>query len=109
MTRLAIISDIHGNLPALEATLADIASQNIKTILCLGDVATFGPQPRDTMLKLQALNCPVIMGNGDMDISNPAPLARLTGKLTGAKLNTRIKTGLMLAALVPGLHSIWRT
>jgi predicted phosphodiesterase len=42
--RTALISDIHGNLVALEAILAEIVEQHIEHILCLGDVAAFGPQ-----------------------------------------------------------------
>lgn len=43
MDQIAIISDIHGNLPALEATLADIHKRNIQTIYCLGDLVGKGP------------------------------------------------------------------
>ncbi|MCA1076232.1 metallophosphoesterase [Clostridium bowmanii] len=39
MERIAIISDIHGNMPALEAVLIDINNRNINTIFCLGDLA----------------------------------------------------------------------
>lgn len=46
---LAVIADIHGNLPALEATLEDIAKQNVSQIVCLGDIASFGPQPHDVL------------------------------------------------------------
>ncbi len=63
--RLALISDIHGNLVALETVLAAIAQRNIDTILCLGDVAAGGPQPVEVIERLQQLNCPVVMGNTD--------------------------------------------
>ena len=43
MDRIAVISDIHGNLPALEATLHDIQGRNIKRIFCLGDLVGKGP------------------------------------------------------------------
>ncbi len=43
MDRIAIISDLHGNLPALEATLADIRQREIGRILCLGDLVGKGP------------------------------------------------------------------
>ena len=71
MTKLAIISDLHGNLPALEATLKDIAKHDIQNILCLGDVASFGPQPKETLLRIQALKCPMVMGNADMELLEP--------------------------------------
>jgi predicted phosphodiesterase len=43
--RQALISDIHGNLEALNAVLADISSQSIDEIICLGDVVGYGPNP----------------------------------------------------------------
>ena len=42
---IAILSDIHGNLEALEAVLADIESKGISTTYCLGDVVGYGPDP----------------------------------------------------------------
>src|SRR5262249_9812078 len=42
----AIISDIHSNLEALQAVLADIAQQNGEQVYCLGDVVGYGPNPR---------------------------------------------------------------
>ena len=45
MTRTAILSDIHGNLSALESVLEDVAGQNVDRIVCLGDVIGYGPHP----------------------------------------------------------------
>ena len=45
MTRTAILSDIHGNLTALQAVLAHIETQNVDRVVCLGDVVGYGPQP----------------------------------------------------------------
>ena len=42
---IAILSDIHGNLEALEVVLADVERQKIRRILCLGDVIGYGPDP----------------------------------------------------------------
>ena len=47
--RTAIISDIHANLPALEAVLADVADQGVTSIYCLGDVIGYGPSPRECL------------------------------------------------------------
>ncbi len=47
MPRTAIISDIHGNLEALTAVLADIQQSNVDEICCLGDVIGYGPNPRE--------------------------------------------------------------
>ena len=45
--RRALISDIHGNLEALEVVLDDIKAQGITEIFCLGDVIGYGPNPRE--------------------------------------------------------------
>lgn len=44
---LAVISDIHGNLPALEAVVAELEREQPDELVCLGDVA-LGPQPSET-------------------------------------------------------------
>jgi diadenosine tetraphosphatase ApaH/serine/threonine PP2A family protein phosphatase len=46
---IAILSDIHGNLEALQAVLADAEQQGAKTIYCLGDVVGYGPNPRECL------------------------------------------------------------
>ena len=63
--RLAIISDIHGNLVALQTVLADIETARVDQIVCLGDVAANGAQPRDVIEKMRALGCPMVRGNTD--------------------------------------------
>ncbi|HWL08667.1 MAG TPA: metallophosphoesterase family protein [Planctomicrobium sp.] len=61
----AIISDIHGNLEALEAVLDDIRQQNISQIYCLGDIIGYGPNPREC-IDLVKHHCQVtILGNHD--------------------------------------------
>ncbi len=65
MVRQALISDIHGNLEALHAVLADIATQSVDEILCLGDIVGYGPNPcecLDLVMKRAKLT---IMGNHD--------------------------------------------
>ncbi len=49
MAQVALVSDIHANLEACEAVLADIASRGIEEILCLGDVIGYGPNPRECL------------------------------------------------------------
>jgi predicted phosphodiesterase len=73
--RIAIISDIHGNLVALEALLANIERERSDQIVCLGDVAALGPQPRETVERLRGLSGLVVMGNTDAWLLNPRPSA----------------------------------
>ena len=61
---MALIADIHGNLPAFERVLADLEHDGIDEIVCLGDVAV-GPHPVETIERLRAVGCPTIMGNWD--------------------------------------------
>jgi predicted phosphodiesterase len=63
--RRALISDIHGNLEALQAVMADIASQNVQEIYCLGDIIGYGPNPNEC-LDIVIDKCQVtILGNHD--------------------------------------------
>lgn len=65
MTNLAILSDIHGNLPALEAVLADMKSFEIDQVIVAGDVINFGPFSRQTAELVLAKNWPTIRGNNE--------------------------------------------
>ena len=66
MEPVAIISDIHGNLPALQAVIADIDRQGIQERVCLGDIVGYGAQPSECIELLLAKNFHVIIqGNHD--------------------------------------------
>ena len=63
---IAILSDIHANLPALDAVLADIESQGIRELLCLGDVVGYGAQPAECIELLRATGfVSILRGNHD--------------------------------------------
>ena len=81
--RIAFISDIHGNLTALRAVLADIKKHGTDEIICLGDTISLGPQPLETLNTLKELNCIYIMGNHDEAILDPekAPEFEITEHL----------------------------
>lgn len=64
MAKRAIISDIHGNYEALTAVLADINSQNIEQICCLGDVIGYGPDPRECIDACRSFEF-TLLGNHD--------------------------------------------
>ena len=67
MRRIALISDIHGNLAALQAVLDDIVSQQVDDLFCLGDVVGYGPEPAICMARVMEAVPPghTIMGNHD--------------------------------------------
>jgi predicted phosphodiesterase len=61
----ALISDIHSNLEGLEAVLADIRSQDITEIVCLGDIIGYGPNPRECIDLIMQTTKICILGNHD--------------------------------------------
>jgi predicted phosphodiesterase len=69
---LALIYDVHGNLPGLEAVLADAAAQGADSYVIGGDVALFGPWPEDTVGRLRELeHATWIRGNGERWTADP--------------------------------------
>jgi predicted phosphodiesterase len=103
-----ILSDIHGNWPALQAVLA--AEPDADQILCLGDLVNYGPQPEECVawaMRLDLPNC-VIQGNHDraFGLGVPSrgapqyqPLAEAVQAATDFLLTAKMKT--FLAALKP--------
>jgi predicted phosphodiesterase len=67
--RIALMSDIHGNLPALEAVLADIERRGLRRIICLGDLAGKGPDGARVVDLCQDRCEVVIRGNWDEGLS----------------------------------------
>ena len=63
--RRALISDIHGNLEALEVVLEDIKSQEVDEIFCLGDVIGYGPNPRECIDRVMDSCKMTLLGNHD--------------------------------------------
>lgn len=63
--RRAIVSDIHGNLEALQAVMADIASQDCEQTICLGDIIGYGPKPQECVDLVRTFNA-TILGNHDL-------------------------------------------
>lgn len=63
--KYAILSDIHGNLEALQAVLQDAKQQGCTHYVCLGDIVGYGPNPRECLHLIQEMNCPTVVGNHD--------------------------------------------
>ena len=67
--RTAVLYDIHGNLPALEAVLAEVEKEEAGCVIVGGDVVP-GPMPNETMARLRSLTIPTrfIQGNGEREV-----------------------------------------
>jgi len=76
--RLALVSDLHGNAFAFEQVLARIASQGADQIICLGDVATLGPEPERVLELLEASGALCLLGNHDEFMLRPEVVASYT-------------------------------
>ena len=61
--RIAVLSDIHANMPALEAVQADLT--DIDQVWVLGDIVGYGPQPNEVIAALQAMGARSVLGNHD--------------------------------------------
>jgi len=81
-TTLAIFSDIHSNLEAFQAVLADMKSLGVKPFLCLGDIVGYCANPVQCLKRVRSLGCRVLQGNhdwmtaGDTDLSTVSDTAR---------------------------------
>ncbi len=69
--RIAIVSDIHGNLPALDALLTELDQAVFDQVVCLGDVAAVGPWPHESIARLRGRDWRFVMGNTDAWLLDP--------------------------------------
>jgi putative phosphoesterase len=81
--RVAALFDVHGNLPALEAVLAELEREAVDAIVCGGDVV-WGPMPAECLDRLVALGALFVRGNADRDaLSGESEIDRFCGARLG--------------------------
>ena len=91
--RFAIFGDIHANLHALQAVLADAQEQSCTHHVCMGDIVGYNAYPKECLNIIRDLDCPVVKGNHDElaslegQIDGLNPLAELSLKWTRAQLS----------------------
>lgn len=66
--KIAVISDIHGNIYALTKVLEDIDNQQVDTIICLGDLVGYGPHPNEVIAMIRRRNIICLKGNYDASV-----------------------------------------
>ncbi len=69
MHKIAIFSDIHGNLQALETIINDIKNNNFDEIICLGDIVAIGPNPKECLDIILNNDIKMVLGNHEMYIT----------------------------------------
>lgn len=93
MTRYGIIADVHGNLEALSAVLADLDALQVATIVCLGDVVGYNADPDACAAILAGRGIPSIAGNHDLIALRRLGLSRCSNKAAFALRRTRRAIG----------------
>lgn len=71
--RLGVLSDLHANLPALEAALEALRTEGVDEVLVLGDLVGYGPHPRQVLQRLWKEGLPAIAGAWDLRVAYPLP------------------------------------
>jgi diadenosine tetraphosphatase ApaH/serine/threonine PP2A family protein phosphatase len=82
--RIALLSDVHGNLPAFEAVLEDVDSEGAEEIWCLGDLVGYGAQP-DGCVQMARERCNLsLAGNHDLVVTGEIPIADFSASAAAA-------------------------
>ena len=68
--KIAVISDIHSNIYALDKVIDDIKSKNVDMVVCTGDLVGYGTRPNEVIHKMKEEKILTIMGNYDDAIGN---------------------------------------
>jgi putative phosphoesterase len=107
--RIAIVSDVHGNLLALEAVLADLAEVRPDVVVHGGDLALGGPHPAEVVDRIRELGWPGVLGNTDAVLAGeeaiPEPARGFVGP---AAARSRDLLGPERVAWLTGLPMEWR-
>lgn len=108
--RVAIVSDIHGNLPALEAVVADLAETKPTQVVLGGDLAFGGPHAPEVVDRLRELGWPSVLGNTDAALGglDAIPQAARGGFIPMVAAHTRKQLGPERTAWLTGLPIEWR-
>src|SRR5205814_7320099 len=100
--RIAVVSDIHGNLTAFEAVLADLKLTAPDAVLSGGDFATHGHRPSEVIDCVRALEWPSIYGNTDEMLWSPESFSQVAS----AAPNLRSLLDVLFNALAPATRAL---
>ncbi len=102
--RVAVISDIHANLHALEAVLAAIDAETVDTLWCLGDTVGYGPRPNECCATVVARAALSLAGNHDLVVLGRLDLDDFSGDAAAAASWTRTVLSDEGRSFLEGLH-----
>jgi predicted phosphodiesterase len=82
--RIALLSDVHGNLPAFEAVLGDVEEESVEEVWCLGDLVGYGAEP-DGCVELARNHCDLsLAGNHDLVVTGDIPISDFSASAAAA-------------------------
>jgi diadenosine tetraphosphatase ApaH/serine/threonine PP2A family protein phosphatase len=82
--RIALLSDVHGNLPAFEAVLGDVEEETVEEVWCLGDLVGYGAEP-DGCVQLARDRCELsLAGNHDLVVTGEIPISDFSASAAAA-------------------------
>ncbi|HUP32966.1 MAG TPA: metallophosphoesterase family protein [Gaiellaceae bacterium] len=87
--KVAVLSDVHANLHALEAVLAEVDAGGFDAIWCLGDLVGYGPRPTECTALLEERASVCLAGNHDLVVLGKIPIAAFAGEAAAAAAWTR--------------------
>ena len=109
LVRIAVVSDIHGNLLALEAVLKDLDQVRADSVVLGGDLALGGPHPNEVVDRLRALGWPSVLGNTDEALDeSKLPAQARGGFVAPAAARTREMLGPERVAWLTRLPLEWQ-
>jgi predicted phosphodiesterase len=102
--RIALLSDVHGNLPAFEAVLGDVEEQTVEAVWCLGDLVGYGAEP-DECVQLARDRCDLsLAGNHDLVVTGDIPISDFSSSAAAAARWTQETIGDETMAFLKGLR-----
>ena len=78
--RIAVVSDVHGNLNALDAVLAEVEQEGPDELWCLGDLVGYGPRPTECCRRIRERASLSLCGNHDLAVAGRLDLAEFAGE-----------------------------
>src|SRR5512132_237654 len=101
--RIALLSDVHGNLPAFEAVLGDVEAESAEEVWCLGDLVGYGAEP-DECVQLARDRCDLsLAGNHDLVVTGDIPISDFSSSAAAAARWTQETIGDETMAFLKGL------
>lgn len=108
--QVAVISDVHGNLEALQAVLQDVELCKVEEVVCLGDSVGYGADPEAVVVELRERQVPTVLGNHELGLRDPSMLEWFNPPTMKSLLITRELISARTLEYIEGLKPtlVWR-